>query len=182
MAGPGACGGQLSTFGPECPFWLTTRFGGGGAGSRVFTANRIHYLPILVPEVCAVTKMAYCVGSVANGTVDIGIYDSVAGKPKNRLGNMGATAQGTINALQIWTPGSPIALPPGLCFFALVGSSATGTSVSGNQDNLQYTGVGGGHESGASATLPAVVGTFVDNGSGIVHHLIWAVIEPSGIV
>lgn len=91
-------------------------------------ARRIFYVPMHIPWPIIVRKLFWVNGATVSGTVDVGIYSSVAGLPVTRLTNTGVsgTAMGTLSTLQS-VDITDIQLAPGTYFMAMMVDNATAT-------------------------------------------------------
>lgn len=84
-------------------------------------ANRALYFPVRIPRTFPVARGFVIQNGNAAGTQDIGVYDQAG----NRLTNIGATARSS-NVCQHFDV-TDVVLGPGVYYFALLGSSTSGT-------------------------------------------------------
>ena len=91
--------------------------------SSSLVANEAYYIPISLRRSYMLRSMWMLNGSAVAQNVDIGIY-SIDG---TRLWSNGSVAQGAANALVIYALGTPMLLPAGTYYLAIVGSSGSGT-------------------------------------------------------
>jgi hypothetical protein len=128
---------------PEMPGYRSNiPFAGTSAWvSSTLNPNEAYYVPIFLPRSYNLKAMWMLNGAGVAQNIDIGIY-SVDGV---RLWSLGTTAQGAANTLVIYTLATPILLPPGTYYLAIVGSSGSGTffhrAAFGRAGMLRLSGV-----------------------------------------
>jgi hypothetical protein len=99
-------------------------FGGATAwASSSLVGNEAYYLPVSLPLAYDLRAMWMLNGAAVAQNVDIGIYT----RDGTRLWSNGSVAQGAANALVVYALGTPMKLPPGDYYLAIVGSSGAGT-------------------------------------------------------
>lgn len=69
-----------------CPYWLY----GGQTGALNTTNNRVDYFPFVLQEDITVQRLGTYCTAVGAGTVEVGIYDDLNGRPNNRIYTTGA--------------------------------------------------------------------------------------------
>lgn len=119
-------------------------------GSAVWpAAGRILYIPIYLDEVGSIVKFFFCNGTVAAGTIDIGLYSEAGSK----LVSSGATTQAGVSTLQTFDT-TDYTAGPGRYYLGICLSSGSATVVRSSPSlSLQRT-MGVLQEAG-TATLPA---------------------------
>lgn len=101
--------------------WGVIRSDGIAPASTTFpTANKVIYVPIVVPELITVNQMKCWNGAAVSGNIAMGVYD-ISG---NRLINTGTTAHATVSDWQIINVTDTV-LYPDLYFLALTCSNTT---------------------------------------------------------
>jgi len=129
----------LSSMSPES-IGLDGLFASGASPASTAwpTANKAIYIPITLRANFYVRRVFWVNGGTANGNVDAGVY-SLGGA---RLLSAGATAQGTINAVQSVALGTAVLLHPGSYYLALGLSSGTGTVFAWTSSARQLAAAG----------------------------------------
>jgi hypothetical protein len=118
-------------------------------------ARRVIYVPMHIPWPIVVRQLFWVNGTAVSGTVDCGIYTSVAGLPVTQLTHGTATQTGT-SALQA-SDITDYYLAPGSYFLALMIDNATATTarMTGGLGTTTWKAMGLTNETpGAGSALP----------------------------
>jgi hypothetical protein len=127
------------------PFYL-----GSASASGANNANSLFLEAITVPWGVTLTGIKYYVGSVSNGNVKVGLYNSAG----TLVASSGSVAQATANNLQAVPFSSTYAAKQGLYYIGIVNSSATGTYWLNNGVSPANSQAAGSFNLPAGPTLP----------------------------
>lgn len=144
----------LSTYSPESIGAALANAPTSGAWPA---ANRGLYVPFHVPVTCTAYRMFVLNGSaVANGTVDMAIYETASGdaKPSARLVTAGATTTANANALQFLDIADTTLVGGGLYFMGISMSSGSDTAFRTSGLGVLALQAIGTFQQAAVATLP----------------------------
>lgn len=102
-------------------------FPSSGIASAVWTTTRrVIYTPINMPSAFTAEGFMWWNGTAVSGNVDCGLFSSVDGLPADKLASTGSTAQSGTSSWQFTAAASPVALPAGQYFLALMLDNTTG--------------------------------------------------------
>lgn len=145
----------IHIFSPECIGSLIMSFQGhkfiDGASGAWFGANLANFIPFSLTTSVIVRKLFCITGAVANGNVDMGIYDVNGTKLTSAVN----APQGAINTIQEFDiDDTPIG--PGTFYFAVSLDNAVGTIFMYTFGAGTLKGLAGIAEMAAAYPLPAV--------------------------
>lgn len=136
---------------------LSTRFSGGiytSTASAAPGANRIEFVPVVIPHMCTLTGIVYSVGGTSNGSVRVALYNNAGARVADRTTNV---AQATANNLQEVAFNATYEAEPGRYWMAIIFSSGTGTRVGAQCFTATKAQTEAGFATPASFTPPTTV-------------------------
>lgn len=122
------------------------------------TANRAIYIPIRVPRLCTVVKLAFGNGSTATGNYDIGLYNAAG----TRLVSKGSTAKGVTQEMTV-VDVADTTISAGTYYLALNSDSTTDTFMAIPFTAPTATARGALQQAVGAVTLPSTATFALDH-------------------